>query len=97
MAAGQRLVAYERVSTARQGGSGLGLEAQHKTIEDFQPREAPRSSPVSPKSRAGGKQTGRSSPRRCISPRSLEPRWSLSSWTGSHAMRRSFWPCAIVG
>ncbi len=35
MAAGQRLVAYERVSTARQGASGLGLEAQRKSIEDF--------------------------------------------------------------
>ena len=31
----QRLVAYERVSTARQWASGLGLEAQRKTIEDF--------------------------------------------------------------
>jgi DNA invertase Pin-like site-specific DNA recombinase len=35
MAAGLRLVAYERVSTARQGASGLGLEAQRKVIEDF--------------------------------------------------------------
>ncbi len=35
MAAGQRLVAYERVSTARQGASGLGLEAQRKVIDDF--------------------------------------------------------------
>jgi DNA invertase Pin-like site-specific DNA recombinase len=35
MAAGQRLVAYERVSTARQGASGLGLEAQRHVIEDF--------------------------------------------------------------
>ena len=35
MAALQRLVAYERVSTARQGASGLGLEAQRKTIKDF--------------------------------------------------------------
>ncbi|MBU4566381.1 MAG: recombinase family protein [Desulfarculus sp.] len=30
-----RIVAYKRVSTARQGRSGLGLEAQEKAIEDF--------------------------------------------------------------
>ena len=30
-----RLVAYERVSTARQGRSGLGLEAQQNAIEEF--------------------------------------------------------------
>ncbi|MES2846564.1 MAG: recombinase family protein [Pseudomonadota bacterium] len=35
MAGSQRLVAYERVSTARQGTSGLGLEAQRRVIEDF--------------------------------------------------------------
>jgi DNA invertase Pin-like site-specific DNA recombinase len=34
MVEGLRLVAYERVSTARQGQSGLGLEAQRKVIED---------------------------------------------------------------
>jgi DNA invertase Pin-like site-specific DNA recombinase len=30
-----RLIAYERVSTARQGKSGLGLQAQRKAIDDF--------------------------------------------------------------
>lgn len=35
MAGLHRLVAYERVSTARQGASGLGLEAQRQAIEAF--------------------------------------------------------------
>ena len=32
---GQRFIAYERVSTARQGTSGLGLEAQRNAIDGF--------------------------------------------------------------
>jgi DNA invertase Pin-like site-specific DNA recombinase len=34
MVEGLRLVAYARVSTARQGQSGLGLAAQRRVIED---------------------------------------------------------------
>ncbi len=34
-ASAQRFVAYERVSAARQGATGLGLEAQRKSIEAF--------------------------------------------------------------
>ena len=34
-AAAQRFIAYERVSTARQGASGLGLEAQRNAIDAF--------------------------------------------------------------
>jgi DNA invertase Pin-like site-specific DNA recombinase len=30
-----RIIGYERVSTARQGASGLGLEAQRQVIEGY--------------------------------------------------------------
>ncbi len=39
MATPTRLIAYYRVSTARQGRSGLGLEAQRRAVEDFAARE----------------------------------------------------------
>ena len=35
LAGAQRFVAFDRVSTARQGASGLGLEAQRTAIEAF--------------------------------------------------------------
>jgi DNA invertase Pin-like site-specific DNA recombinase len=44
LAAGQRLVAYERDSTARQGASGLGLEAQRKVLARFTEVESGRKS-----------------------------------------------------
>ena len=48
-----RIIGYERVYTARQGASGLGLEAQRQAIEGYMPPSAARpSSPGSPKSRA---------------------------------------------
>ena len=31
----KRAIVYYRVSTGRQGGSGLGLDAQRKSVEDF--------------------------------------------------------------
>jgi hypothetical protein len=31
----QRLIAYRRVSTARQGVSGLGLEAQDAAVDSY--------------------------------------------------------------
>ena len=34
-----RIIAYHRVSTAKQGASGLGLEAQTKAITDFAQRK----------------------------------------------------------
>ena len=35
-----RIVAYERVSTARQGASGLGIAAQRQAIDGFAARRA---------------------------------------------------------
>ena len=48
-----RIIGYERVSTARQGASGLGIEAQRQAIEGFvaQQEGAP-CSPASPRWRA---------------------------------------------
>ena len=56
----QRFVAYERVSTAQQGASGLGLEAQRHTIDAFaELRGARRSLPGSPRWKAARRRTGR--------------------------------------
>ena len=55
-----RIIGYERVSTARQGASGLGIEAQRQAIDGFVAQKGPRCSPASPRSRAAATRTGRS-------------------------------------
>ena len=57
-----RIIGYERVSTARQGASGLGIEAQRQAIDGLRgAARRRRSSPASPRWRAAGTRTGRSS------------------------------------
>ena len=56
-----RIIGYERVSTARQGASGLGIEAQRQAIDGFvRAARRARSSPASPRWRAAATPTGRS-------------------------------------
>ena len=54
-----RIIGYERVSTARQGASGLGIEAQRQAIDGFVTQRKAPCSPASPRSRAAATPTGR--------------------------------------
>ena len=71
-----RIIGYERVSTARQGASGLGIEAQRQAIEGFAAqRGAHADRPLHrgrerPQPRPAGAEA-----RRCIWPRSPGRRW----------------------
>lgn len=53
-----RFVTYLRVSTARQGKSGLGLDAQRTTVEAFAGQHGASSLPSMSRSRAGSGRTG---------------------------------------
>jgi hypothetical protein len=76
----RRYIAYFRVSTDRQGRSGLGLEAQQQAVMVFLHGRGSSSTP-SPRSRAGAKTAVPNSPppsmhiestrRRCSSPSSI--------------------------
>ena len=70
-----RIIGYERVSTARQGASGLGIEAQRQAIEGFVAQ-----SKATLLARFTEVESGRNADRpelarRCTSPRSPARRW----------------------
>ena len=71
-----RIIGYERVSTARQGASGLGLEAQRQAIEGF---AAQRGADAHRPLHRGGERPqpgpAGAAARRCTSPRSPGRRW----------------------
>ncbi len=81
-----RIIGYERVSTARQGASGLGLEAQRQAIDGFVAQRGGRLI-----ARFTEVESGRNpdrpelEDRRCTSPRSPGRRWSSPSSTGCRA------------
>ena len=70
-----RIIGYERVSTARQGASGLGIEAQRQAIDGFvAQKKAHAARPL----HRGGERPQPDRPelaRRCTSPRSPARRW----------------------
>jgi DNA invertase Pin-like site-specific DNA recombinase len=53
-----RIIGYERVSTARQGASGLGLEAQRQAIEAYATQRGAALIAASPRWRADATPSG---------------------------------------
>ena len=78
-----KLIPYYRVSTRKQGESGLGLEAQQSCVADFARYGQHEIIAGYQEIETGKRRTGPSWPRR--SPTPSEPRrpWSSPSWTGS--------------
>ncbi len=98
MAALQRLVAYERVSTVRQGASGLGLEAQRKVIEDFTVSRGAEVLARFTESESGRK-GGPAGTGQGLAPREGHRRDTRNRQAGPalRAMQRSCSPCGTVG
>lgn len=93
----QRLVAYERVSTARQEARGLGLEAQRKVIEDFVASRGAEVLARFTEVESGRKADRPELARRCTWQRLPGLLWLSQSWTGSRAMQCSSWRCGTAG
>ena len=77
-----RIIGYERVSTARQGASGLGIEAQRQAIDGFVAHKKATLIARFTEVESGRNPDRPELGRRCTSPRSPGRRWSSPSSTG---------------
>jgi hypothetical protein len=77
-----RFVAYYRVSTAKQGASGLGLEAQRAAVADYLNGGNWMLMTEHAEVESGSIATARPSPRPCRTASSWARRWSSPSSTG---------------
>ncbi len=82
-----KFISYLRVSTAKQGASGLGLEAQRKAVTDY--LNGGRWSLIQEvvEVESGKRSDGRSWQRLYAFAASTVPRWSLRNWTACPAMQ----------
>jgi hypothetical protein len=77
-----KFISYLRVSTDKQGRSGLGLEAQRTAVESYLNGAGGRSLPNTSKPKAANAATVRSSQRLWRTRRPSARPWSSPSWTG---------------
>ena len=85
-----RIIAYYRVSTKKQGASGLGIEGQQAAVREFAKRLGATVIRATSRSKAVSVPIGRNSRRRSPTPSDRRPGWSWQSWTGWHATWRFF-------